>query len=317
MNQWIKYLDYFFVNRPILFFPGWATLLAGYLAATHNIKLFHLITTDNFYFEFWNPIIFQGLLAFSFAMGSSFILNQICDISSDKKNRKLFLMGEGHISVNHGYIESFILITLSLILSIKIGLSLLLLMSFFIMITGYFYNYPPFNFKDKPISGLIANMIMGWLAFAIGWTLLVPFNGSLVNHSIPYLFFNTSLYFLTTLPDVEGDTSSKKITFPVKYGFTSTIWISVLFFLLSIVSSIIIGDQFLLLVLILNILFVLNLIRKKNVSTALLVIKTGIFFFCIILSVKFPLFFLAITLLFFFTRFYYKRRFQFDYPSFK
>jgi 4-hydroxybenzoate polyprenyltransferase len=317
MNQWIKYLDYFFVNRPILFLPGWATLLAGYLAATNNVKLFHLITTSNFHFEFWNPLIFQGLLAFSFAMGGSFILNQICDISSDKKNQKLFLLGEGHISVNHGYIESLILIVLSLILSIKIGLSLFLLMSFFMLITGYFYNYPPFNFKDKPISGLVANMIMGWLAFAIGWTLLTPLNVSLVIHSIPYLFFNTSLYFLTTLPDVEGDTSSRKITFPVKYGFRATIRVSILFFLLSFVSSLIIGDQFLLLVLILNTLFVLNLIRKKNVSTALLVIKTGIFFFCIVLSVKFPLFFLAITLLFFFTRFYYKRRFQFDYPSFK
>jgi 1,4-dihydroxy-2-naphthoate octaprenyltransferase len=187
----------------------------------------------------------------------------------------------------------------------------------FILLTGYLYNYAPFSFKDKPVSGLIANIIMGWLAFAIGWILMAPVNTMLVVHSLPYLFFNTSLYFLTTLPDVEGDTSTKKITFPVKYGFKLTIWVSVLFIGFSVLSSLLIGDQLLLLVLILNAFFVVRLILRKDVSSAVLVIKTGIFFFCLVLSVKFPLFFLVLVFLFYLTRFYYKRRFQFDYPNFK
>ena len=317
MNQWLKYLDYFFVNRPILFFPGWTTLLAGYLAATNNLNLLQLIKTNNFHLVFWNPLIFQGLLSFSFAMGGSFILNQIRDMSSDKKNRKLFLLGEGHISVKGGYIESLILITLSLMIGMRVSIYLFLLMTCFVILTGYLYNYPPFSFKDKPVSGLVANMLMGWVAFAIGWVTMRTINAALIIHSIPYLLFNTSLYFLTTLPDVEGDTSTKKITFPVKYGFNLTVWISVISFLLSVLTSLLAGDQLLLLVLILNAFFVIKLIRKKDVSTAILVIKTGIFFFCVVLSFKFPLFLIVLVFLFFFTRFYYKRRFQFDYPSFK
>lgn len=313
----MKYLDYFFINRPILFFPGWATLIAGYLAATNNLDLIQSIVTNNFHPEIWNSMIFLGMFIFSLAMGGSFILNQIQDVSSDNRNKKLFLLGDEHIPIKHGYIESIILILLSLIIAIKIGLLLFLSLMLFIFVTGYLYNFPPFNFKNKPISGLIANMSMGWLAFAIGWTLIEPLNKLLIIHSLPYLFFNTSLYLLTTLPDMEGDALSKKITFPVKYSFNVTIWISFFFYLTAIVLSLIIRDQILLLILLLNSIFVVNLNSKKNVAAGILVIKMGIFFFCIVLSLKFPLFFLLLTFLFFFTRFYYKRRFQFDYPNLK
>ena len=317
MNQLLKYLDYFFVNRPILFFPGWATLIAGYLAATNNLNLIHAIFNNSFHPEIWNSMIFWGMFIFSLAMGGSFILNQIQDVSSDNRNKKLFLLGDGHIPKKQGYIESSLLIILSLLIAAKMGLLLFLSLLLFIFVTGYLYNFPPFNFKDRPVSGLIANMIMGWLAFTVGWVLIEPMNKSLVLHSLPYLFFNTSLYLLTTLPDMKGDASSKKITFPVKYGFNVTIWISFFFYLIALVLSLLIKDQLLLVILILNSFFVVNMNSKKNVASAILVIKMGTLFFCIVLSFKFPLFFLGLTFLFFFTRFYYKRRFQFDYPNFK
>lgn len=316
MNQWIKYLDYIFVSRPILFFPGWATMLAGHLVSQHKVTSIQF-SLEGLQPELGNASLYWGMIAFSLAMGGSFILNQIRDVNSDTENNKLFLLGDGHIPIKHGYVESILFIIASLIISLQISFLLFLVNASFILLTGYLYNFPPFGFKDKPIAGLVANMLMGWLAFAAGWVLSSELNVSLLYYSLAYLFFNTSLYFLTTLPDMKGDASSEKVTFPIRYGFRTTIGFSLILFALAILSSIIAGDQLILIVLILSIVFMINLIIRRNIAAAILAIKMSIFSFCIILSIKLPIFFVVLAALFFLTRFYYKRRFHFDYPNFK
>lgn len=316
MNQWIKYLDYFFISRPILFFPGWATMLAGDLASQNKVTSAKL-SIGSLIPEISDASLCWGMIAFSLAMGGSFILNQIRDVSSDSENSKLFLLGDGHIPIQHGYFESFLFIMASLIISLNINFLFFIVIACFIFLTGYLYNFPPFAFKDKPLAGLIANMMMGWLAFAAGWVLFSGLNISLFYHSLPYLFFNTSLYFLTTLPDMKGDASSEKVTFPVRFGFQMTIGFSLISFIIAFFSGIVIGDWLILSALILSGLFMISLIIRKNVAAAILAIKMGIFSFCLVLSVQFPIFFVILAALFFLTRFYYKRRFQFDYPNFR
>ncbi len=316
-ESWIKYLDYFFITRPILFLPGWATTIAGYLAAIESLNLIDLLIKGNFRIEFWDARLFWGIVVFSFAMGGSFILNQLRDVSTDKKNNKLFLLGDGHVPIRHGYAESFLLLVVSLIIGIKMKFTLFLVITIGLAVGAYMYNFSPFNFKNKPNWGLISNMVIGWLAFVIGWILLEPINSTLIIRSLPYLFFNTGLYFLTTLPDMEGDALSHKITFPVKYGFKTTVWMSIICFLITIFLSLILRDQFLFVTVVLICPFMMRLILSRNVASAILVVKMGIFFFCIVLSIKFPLFLLILIYLFLLSRFYYKRRFQFDYPNFK
>jgi len=158
---------------------------------------------------------------------------------------------------------------------------------------------------------------MGWLAFAAGWVLVDGFNTNLIISALPYVFFNTSLYFLTTLPDMDGDRSSKKITFPVRFGFKFTIWCSFLFYFLALFLSYLLNDQFCLTILFLLIPAMFRLIIKKNIPSAVLTVKLGIFFFCLIICLKIPVFFILMFSLFFFTRIYYKKRFNFDYPNFK
>lgn len=316
MNQWIKYLDYFFISRPILFFPGWATMLAGYFTSQGKVYFFSL-NMDNLYPEIGDASLYWGMLGFSLAMGGSFILNQIRDLHSDSENSKLFLLGDGHIPMRHGYFEGILFIAASLVISLEISFLFLMAIAGFILVTGYLYNFPPFGFKDKPIAGLLANMMMGWLAFAAGWVIFSGLSISLIYHSLPYLFFNTSLYFLTTLPDMKGDASSEKFTFPVRYGTQTTIGFSLIFFIAALISSIIIGDLLILIVLILCGTLMIHLMVRKNIAAAILAIKMSIFSFCIVLSIKLPLFFVILAALFFLTRFYYKRRFHFDYPNFR
>jgi 4-hydroxybenzoate polyprenyltransferase len=317
MSNWLKPLDYFFLTRPILFFPGWATLLAGYAAANGHTQFVSSLVQHNFYLEWWQPTLILGLLLFACAMGGSFVLNQLQDIESDKSNNKLFLLGDGFIAERAGYIESWLLLLMSLLGSIFITPAFFLMVALFNLVTGYMYNFAPFHLKNKPVGGLFANMAMGWLAFALGWTITQPINLELLLISLPYLFFNTALYFLTTLPDVDGDRASDKITFPVKYGLNFTVALCLIFFILAGLLSLWHKNEYMLVVIILSAPFMLRMLWHRTKTAAIVAVKIGIASFALLMCAHFPLFLVLLALIFFFTRFYYKNRFNFDYPNFK
>ncbi len=317
MNHWIKYLDYFYVTRPILFIPGWNTLLAGYLVATgHNrFTLPPELSFDRFLLGGY-PLML-GMVAFMAAMAGSFILNQLQDVESDRKNKKLFLIGENHISVKAAWTESLFLLIGAAFLGALLNRQALVLIAVFILITGYLYNFPPFEYKNHPIQGLILNALMGWIAFALGWVLQEELNLRLLLASLPYLFFNTSLYFLTTVPDARGDQDSDKQTFCVRYGIRATILASLCCFFLALTAAVFTGDSLLLTIAVLSLYWFIRLFLQRTVAAAIKAVKMGIFFFFIIICIKFPVYFLLMLLLFLLTRFYYRRRFQFDYPNFR
>ena len=317
MSNLLKILDYFFLTRPILFIPGWATFLAGYAAAKGDVNFSYFFAEKNFNVEWWNPHVFSGLFIFSCAMGGSFILNQLQDIHSDKRNNKLFLLGEGFISPHAGYIESIVLLGFALLGAFFLNAAFFLSIFAFNVITGYLYNFAPFSFKNKPIGGLAANMAMGWLAFCMGWVIDKPISFELLLFSLPYLFFNTALYFLTTLPDLDGDRASGKRTFPVQYGAIITVVLSLFFFILAIGTGIRHKNEFMLVVSILTAPFMIRLAIRRDTRSAIFAVKSGIASFALLICARFPAFLLLLAMLFFFTRFYYKNRFDFDYPNFR
>ena len=317
MNNRLQRLDYFFLMRPVLFIPGWATLIVGYMTAQLGMPVFRFSNFMDAHVAWWNAQLALALLTFSCAMGGSFILNQLQDIATDKKNNKLFLLGNGFVSNRAGYIESFLLIIFSLVLALTINFKFFLFIFCFTLLTGYLYNFPPFLFKDKPIAGLFANMAMGWLAFAMGWVIAKPISMNLLINSLPVLFFNTSLYFLTTIPDMTGDGKSGKITFPIKYGQKFTVLFCFFFFILALLSSYWLKHDFMLIVSMLTLPFMIYLVWKQNKASALIAVKAGIAAFALMICLKLPGFFLLLAVLYFSTRYYYKNRFDYSYPNFK
>lgn len=313
-HRFLKYLDYFFVLRPMLFYPGWSTLLAGYL----------IIFKDRWYLppREWTSIDFKLLswlfVSFALAMGGSFLLNQLADVETDLKNKKLFLISEGHISKNAAIVEVVILLVISLAIAVKGGTLFLITVLLFILVTGYFYNFNPFKFKDKPWWSLWANMAMGFLAFCLGWLAAFrSFSWQLFVDALPYLFFNTALYFYTTLPDIEGDRLANKKTLAVKFGLNAIIYIAFGFFLAALVSAIILKDQLALIILLPSMPFFLWTLIHPQVSATIRTTKFSILFFAIAVCLKIPFYFILMVAGFYFTRWYFKARFQFDYPNFK
>ncbi|GAB4371180.1 MAG: hypothetical protein Kow0042_13770 [Calditrichia bacterium] len=313
---WIKSLDYFYLTRPMLFFPGWSTLLAGYVVAQKEHGLFRNVFSGTYRWIFWEDQLVLVMLAFAAAIGGSFIMNQLQDVESDRKNKKLFLISRNYVKPAVAFWESMLLIFISFVIGLMVNFQAFLLLALGIL-SSIFYNYPPLQFKNRPLSGLAINMWVGWVAFAMGWVAVQNLNFDLFLHSLPYLFLNTGLYFLTTIPDCEGDRAAGKITFCVRFGVRMTIRFALACYFLSILSGMVLNDHLVLSINILTFYWFGRLWRTEAVSAVLKTVKMAIFFFSLMVCFKFPTYFILMVSIFFLTKFYYRQRFGFDYPNFR
>ncbi len=313
----MKKLDYFFIARPMLFFPGWNTLLAGYLAGSGELFLLSDLRQSSYSVFLLDRDVIYAMLSFMLAMGGSFILNQVKDVASDRKNRKLFLIGEGFLSQKSALFEAAILLCFSITIAAFMGISFLTLIVLFILISSYLYNFRPFQYKNRPFAGFLLNVLGGWLAFSLGWVLAGSFTAEFILHSLPYIFLNTSLIFLTIIPDAAGDLASGKQTFCVRYGVRTTVFMSAFFYILSLMSSVWVDDQMVMLIDLFLLFHLFQMLRHPREAQAVRFLKMGIFYFSMVICLKFPLYFILMVLVFFITRYYYGQRFQFDYPNFR
>lgn len=312
-KKFIRFFDYIFVLRPMLFFPGWSTLLAGFFVGQKQ-RLYLNFTQIN---ALNNEYIILLLVIFALAMSASFLLNQLQDIESDRQNKKLFIIAEGHISRQAAVIEISLLILLALIFSFTLSQFVGWLTLIFILLTGYIYNYPPFRFKDYPIRSLLANAAMGWLAYAIGWAAGRPFNYQLFIDALPYLFFNTALYLYTTLPDREGDVKTGKNTLAAVMGLNTFLSLAFLFYAAGLSSAIFLKDFTALFFMLLSAPFFVLTLWNKTVSSATSTTKFAILFFALAICFKWPFYFILMVAGFYFTKLYFRLRFDFDYPNFR
>jgi 1,4-dihydroxy-2-naphthoate octaprenyltransferase len=309
----IKSLDYFFVLRPMLFVPGWSAVLAGYFISSKK----ELYYTPHVFLNLDYLQISILLILFSAAMGATFLLNQLKDIDSDLKNKKLFILSENHITKKSAINETLILILLSLILALNFSSWFFLAVVLFIILTGFMYNYKPFRFKDRPLGSAFANTLMAVLAFAIGWLAVNDIGYGLIIDSLPYVFFNTALYFFTTLPDIAGDKDSNKRTLAVLYGIDVVIILAEVCYLAGFISAIILKDYFALAFIVCSFPFFVNVLINRRVKNTIKTTKYAILFFAAALWLKIPFYFPLLIAIFIFTKWYFARRFHFDYPNFK
>ncbi len=314
-RTWLAALDYLFVARPVLWFPGWATLLAGLLVASGRDRLWPLSNL----FQPITPLsdypIWLALWSFTSAMAGCFILNQLEDVESDRANGKLFLIGYGFVSRRAGWVEALVCLSVALGSALAVSFRFFLLCLAFILVTGYLYNFAPFRFKNRPLWGLWANMAMGWFAFALGWAVAQPVNEHLLVQSLPFVGFNSALYLLTTLPDMKGDSAQHKITFPLRFGLPPTLRTGAMLVLLGLGIGLVCHSHLMLVGNGVVLPAWLFLMYQFRLSRAIVVLKCGILLLMLLVALKVPLFApltLAVAAL---SRYYYKNRFHLTYPT--
>jgi 4-hydroxybenzoate polyprenyltransferase len=183
----------------------------------------------------------------------------------------------------------------------------------FLLITGYGYNFPPFKWKNKPVWGIVVSVLGGGMAFFIGCS--PYFNGDLVLQVMPYIFALTSVSLLTTVPDMEGDAVAGKKTFALRFGSIPTLRIALISCAFAVISGKVLSDNIIFWSALISLpLFIASTILK-DIKIISLTIKYPIFILSVALALEYPWYFILIFGYFLFARWYYKKRFEIEYPS--
>jgi 4-hydroxybenzoate polyprenyltransferase len=297
----LKYLDYFFLLRPVLMPPVWTILLLGHHRSSQITGNSHL------------PGL--ALLLITFLIGAVYILNQIFDIESDRLNRKLFFLAQGHISTKSAWFEMFLLdlaaIIPAFIISWQLGILFVIGMTF-----GFLYSTSPISLKNRPFGGLAINALAhGNLAFLIGWCMNSVLSLRGLHFSLPYMLAVGAIYLNTTIPDMEGDQRVGKLTISVKWSKGKTLILSSLLVAIAIFVSIQVNDIPFLIASSLSLPFFVFCVFNKTERHIVATTKLSILLLSIAAGFFYPWYFAVLVIGFIGTRLYYKARFNLDYPT--
>ncbi|MFQ5638348.1 MAG: UbiA family prenyltransferase [bacterium] len=328
MKQILKLFDYIFILRPTLFFPIWTIFLAGFFVQSKFGVAAPSNGVNNGYITSSSQMDFLWVgLFLTLLMGAVFILNQITDRVSDKKNNKLFLIAQGHISPKAALVEAVILIVPALIFgfifsksaAITRNMGLVFLTLF--LLTGIVYSFKPFNWKDRPLLGLCANILGALLIFSSGWIIYGIPTEKMLLHACPYICAVAAVYLYTTLPDRKGDHETQKITFAVKYGFKTTIYIGCALEFLSLITAYLAQDEIIFYPAFFSMLFFVWTLIKARMEDVFRAIKFPILILALTVAIKYEvqydsfIYFYLLFGVYFVSKIYYKLRFGLNYPS--
>jgi len=282
--------------------PVWTILLLGH----HRAGLFSAENGS------------VGLVFFliSISIGAVYILNQIHDIESDRINKKLFFLAEGYIPVKGAWVETVVLISAGIVGAFIVSsqLGILFVVGF---LFSYLYSAPPFSLKNRHVWGLLSNALgHGSLTFLIGWCINLNLNLKAILFSTPYLLAVAAVYLSTTLPDIQGDRKSKKITLGVKLGIPRATKLSAIFVFSSLVLAWILRDWVFVIAGGVSFPFFVFAALTKKEKQIILSNKMAVLFLSIAAAIFYPWYFILLIAGFLFTRVYYKLRFKMVYPRF-
>jgi 4-hydroxybenzoate polyprenyltransferase len=311
----LKTLDYFFVLRPTLFFPVWTVSLAGFWAEERfgpPAKVSARMTAEH-----GDISLILVIAILTLMMGSAFILNQLFDVETDKINDKLYLIASGAVAKQAAHLE-MILLMLSPILLFFFGrYDLFAIMVLIYLVTGYLYSGNPFHLKNRPYGGIFANLVGGLLIFTVGWNISGQLNTNLLFHALPYICGFLAVYFFTTIPDVGGDLQAGKITVAVKHGVKPVLITGTILMVVAVALAAVAEDIVAFLPTALSVPFFIVSLKTKSVKRVLEANKYATLFLSLMICYRFPFYLLIIIFIYFFCKWYYKKRFQVNYPSLK
>ena len=302
-NRW-RFLDYFFIMRPTLFFPLWTFFLAGCFSA----QRYAVLHNHN------RMLVSMGLL--TLLMGAVYIINQIVDAEGDAKNDKLFFIARGIISEKSAKIQVAILLACSIAVAFLLDLKLGMMFIIVTIFTGLLYSIRPFSWKDRPILGILTNFAGGWSIVACGMVAAGYWGKGIFIRPLPYAVAIVSVFLLTTILDISGDKETEKITFGVRYGLKKTVYWALVFEIICAIISFWLREWLLFFPAVLAMPLFSIAAFKQDLKSINLAIKITVLLASLAVCAVYPFYFLLIVVNYFFSKWYYRVRFHLEYPKF-
>ncbi|HWO58315.1 MAG TPA: UbiA family prenyltransferase [bacterium] len=294
-------LDYLFFLRPVLLPPVWTIALLGTLPTPADATLPPLR---------W-ALFFVQLAAL---FGGVYTLNQICDIESDRLNRKLFFLPEGLISPRAAGVFTAALDLVALALALPFGWPYLAITGL-IMALGIVYSVGRRAWKNRPYLALIANGIgHGAAVYVLGSVFAGrPWMGSWMG-ALAYTLAVGAVYLATTVPDCDGDAATGKRTFAVRWGARATMIIAAILVTLAVVVAARIGDRYLAFAGAAAWPFFLRgIVKSGGAATAA---KAAVAALSVSAVIAYPFYLALLVAGFIGTRLFFRWRFGIAYPTF-
>ena len=301
---YVKFFDRWFLARPVLMPPVWTIALLG-AVPPGTVVPFAVLPA-------FTPRIWIGLgLCFSLA-GAVYIINQVFDIDSDRINNKAFFLPRGLISIRSAIIQAVIFQIIAIAGGWFFG-RMWFVCSVLIALLGVLYSIPFFRLKDRPFAGLLANAVgHGILVFYLGLALAGPEALPAWGSSIAYAFAVAGVYLLTTVPDRDGDAAAAKRTMSVFLGPQRTAVLAVI----CVFGALIAGSANRQWPIAITAAISLPLFFGAAFSERLCApaIRVPLILLSFFACLAFLPYFLILLLVYFSTRWYYRRRFGMPYP---
>lgn len=304
----MRLLDYIFFCRPLVLIPAWTFfLLLRPIALPYHLWM-------------WSASL--GLAGLTALTAGAYVLNQLYDIESDRRNRKLGFF-DPPVEFSTGQARRlYWFLTLGPMLCAAL-LEINLLIPFVTAAgLGWTYSAPPIRAKDRPVLGLLFNAIS--FSAVIWWVAAAPLRGwaacfSSLNRGealvVAAVFCAVAaLYVLTTIPDLAGDSASGKVTVAVKLGRTKSLVLSELLLGAVAVLSYRTPLAALSAVAVVTAAIVGWAMWKNSERAVLLAAKLPILLLTVSAGITYPWYLLFVLALIVFTRLYYSRRFGLTYP---
>ena len=163
--------------------------------------------------EYSTVKVFLAAITASLTMSAGNIINDIYDLNGDKINHPLRPLPSGVISLKAALIYYFILLAVSLLLSLFIS-NLNFAVNLISVLMLYLYSY---KLKRVALGGNLTVSLLTGLAFIYGGVTV----NNIYNSIIPALFaflINLIREIVKDMEDAEGDIREGIISFPSKYG---------------------------------------------------------------------------------------------------
>lgn len=307
-------LDFLMLLRPTLFFSVWVMICIGmYISSILNNTIEMNIVECSLQ-------TFTMFIGASLICGSTFIINQLSDVESDRINKKVFLLNEC-ISLEEALKASKITSLLGFIIILVVDYLLLIPIGIIFLVWGKLYNNENYKWKSYPWLGLAANILCGYLLLVTG----MFYNRGVLSFSlilyqsllycIPFIFAYTSVILLANIPDKQGDKESLKNTFTVIYGVKSTVLLSTILCFLSFCCGMYVNEPLSSISSLSALPFFLFALFRGRQKDILRSIRYPIFLLHFYVFTIYPLLFFPIITFYYISKYYYWHRFNVHYPT--
>ena len=301
-------LDWFFLLRPVIFIPVWTTTAAG-------LGVGHWLSRSNLFWHVaWNWGIFLLFIGVTLITGAAFIRAQLRAGGESEIRGYPSVLGDSSISPAKARRLSWVGLGLGLVLVLPGGWLALLAGAALFLIWGLLYGTKPAIWENRPAVEAIIHALAGAALFYLGWAASgSPLEGSL-NLATPYILAFACVGALTAI--TPGPRYPAEMPRPSANTITLTLAIAAVMAVMATVWGYRNGDPVISTTAVITLPFYAVALFYRRELDVVRTSRYSVLIFVIFTSARYPLLFVPVVLVFYLSRYYYRRRFGFVHPAF-